>query len=48
MPKVEFQITKEQARSFALDIFDVLVRDIKKEQEASSVVEQSREERRAA
>lgn len=48
MQRIEFQITKEQAKDFALDIFDVLVRDIKKEQEASSVVEQCREERRAA
>ncbi|MDD4494144.1 MAG: hypothetical protein PHV32_07315 [Eubacteriales bacterium] len=51
MTKVEFQITKEQARSFAFDIFDVLIRDIKaagKDQETSDVVEQRYDEKKVA
>jgi hypothetical protein len=47
----EINFSKEQAHQFALDIFDVLVRDIKAEennQETTGAVEQCREERRAA
>lgn len=49
MKQVNF--SKEQAHQFALDIFDVLIRDIKAEEnelETNGVVEQCREGRRAA
>lgn len=51
MQRIEFQITKEQARAFALDIFDALIRDIKTEenkQETSDIVEQRNDEKKVA
>lgn len=49
MKQVNF--SKEQAKAFALDIFDVLIRDIKAEenkQETSDDVEQRHDEKKVA